>query len=436
MRLLVYTPLLTPRVEYAFRLLFESALAVEYQLITDSAAYCHAPGPRLNYSGQPVAEGEIWLPAGPLLRERGIRTIEPDVFRADGMPAFFRQPGPGAALPFDLPALAFFLASRYEEYLPFQPDALGRFPASESLAHKHGFLCLPLANQWALRLGALLEQRFPGLHIRKPAYRFRPTIDVDMAWAYRHRPLWRILLASLRGLLGGQWAAARQRLAVLAGRREDPFFTFSYLSRLHQEHQLAPAFFFLLGDYGKYDTGIRHTVPAFRALIRAVAQEAEVGIHPSFRSNHSPGQLEKEVRRLEAITGSPVRNSRQHFLMIRFPQTYDRLLQAGIRHDYTMGFADATGFRAGLATPFPWYNLEKEKTEPLTIHPFAAMDVSLRQYLSMEPAQALSHLRSLSDAVRAVGGEFCTLWHNSSFSEHHDWRGWGEVYEKIVSYAR
>jgi hypothetical protein len=438
MELLIYTTALTPRVEYAFHLLFASALKLPYAFTADPEAYRTTTQPRLNYSPMPVAEGELWLPAGPLLWEQGIKEQGVAVFEHEGLPAFFRCEGAsGAALPFDLPALAFFLASRYEEYLPFEADSLGRFPAQASLAYRHGFLQQPLINQWARRLAGLLQNRFSALDVQWPPYRFQPTYDIDMAWAYRYRPLWLMAGASLRDLLKGQWGALRERLFVLAGRQQDPFFTFNYLQQLHQEHDLSPAFFFLLGDRGPYDKNIKTTIPAFRQLLRQLAgQAAQAGLHPSFRANTQAGQLETEARRFEQITGQPLRHSRQHFLMLRFPHTYARLLSVGVHHDYSMGFADAVGFRAGLVTPFPWYRLDEERIEPLLIHPFAAMDTSLRKYMGLNPEAALAQLCALADAVRETGGDFTTLWHNSSFSVHHGWLGWQEVYEKAVSYAR
>jgi hypothetical protein len=438
MELLVYTPAATPRVRYAFSLLFDSALKARYAFTTDPAAYLAAAGPRLNYSMAPLAAQEIWLPAGPLLHEQGVEPLAISFFQHQGLPAFFRQgDAQGAALPFDLPALAFFLASRYEEYLPFAPDALGRFPAEASSAYRGGFLEQPLINQWARRLAALLSARFPELEIQFPAYRFQPSYDIDMAWAYRHRPLWLTAAASLRDLLQGQWGTSWERLLVLARQREDPFFTFDYLQQLHQQHDLSPLFFFLLGDWGAYDKNIKPTVPAFQRLLRQLAAQArQVGLHPSYRAQHQAGQLEKEAQRFTAILGQPLQHSRQHFLLLRFPHTYQRLLSIGIQHDYTMGFADAVGFRASLATPFPWYDLTAERTAPLLLHPFAAMDTTLRKYMTLPPAAAAAKLCALADSVREVGGDFITLWHNSSFSVHHGWLGWRAVYEKVVSYAR
>lgn len=436
MKLLAYVPSLSPRVQYAFRILFRSCLKASYELTANRKAYLAADGPRLNYSSAPIAEGELWLPAGPLLWEQSIRPQATEVFQHNGLPAFFRQEATGAAFPFDLPALAFFLASRYEEYLPFSADALERFPASQSLAHREGFLEQPLVNQWALQLGKALKQRFPELELDYPDYRFLPTLDIDMAWAYRHRPLWLNLAGTLRDLATARWGLAYERWACLLGNRPDPFDTFSYLRELHRSEGLSALYFFLLGDYGKYDKNLPVNNPAFRKLAARVADTRNVGLHPSYRSNYKEGQLRKEVRRLKQITGENVHRSRQHFLILRFPETYRRLLAEGIQEDYTMGYADGVGFRAGMATPFSWYDLEAEQMQALKIFPFAAMDVALRRYMALPPEQALARLEELCRQSRAVGGIFITLWHNSSFAEKHGWEGWKPIYEKILAYAR
>ena len=435
MKILVYVPSLTPRVRYAFRILFRACLKADYELTARKDYYLLAEGAKVNYSPAPVAEGEAWLPAGALLWEEGIRKQALEVFRHDGLPAFFRQEAEGASLPFDLPALAFFLASRYEEYLPFEADSLGRFPAAQSLAYRGGFLEQPLANQWAIRLGKILEQHFSGLDIRYPAYQFLPTYDVDMAWAYRNRSLWLNLAGTLRDLATARWGLAYERWACLLGKRPDPFDTFSYLKKLHRSQGLSPIFFFLLGDYSRYDKNIPVGTTAFRKLIARLADRNKVGLHPSYRSNYQEGQLHKEVRRMKKITGENVLRSRQHFLLLRLPDTYRRLVEENIREDYSMGFADAAGFRAGMATPFPWYDLEAEVMQPLKIFPFAAMDVTLRRYMALEPEEAFVCLQQLCRQSSEVGGVFITLWHNSSFAEKHGWKGWGEVYEKALSYA-
>ena len=123
MKILVYVPSVSPRVKYAFRILFRSCLKAEYTLTSRREAYLAAGGPRVNYSLAPLAEGELWLPAGPLLWEEGIGAQNIELFHLQGLPAFFQMAAEEATFPFDLPALAFYLASRYEEPLAQAPRA-------------------------------------------------------------------------------------------------------------------------------------------------------------------------------------------------------------------------------------------------------------------------------------------------------------------------
>ena len=122
-------------------------------------------------------------------------------------------------------------------------------------------------------------------------------------------------------------------------------------------------------------------------------------------------------------------------MKLRFPETYRRLLAVGIQADWTMGYADETGFRASIATPFPWFDLEKNAETPLIIHSFQAMDVTLKHYLNLSPEAATERLRTLIRTTRDVGGTFTTLWHNDNLAETEDWKGWKVVYERLLKDA-
>jgi hypothetical protein len=127
--------------------------------------------------------------------------------------------------------------------------------------------------------------------------------------------------------------------------------------------------------------------------------------------------------------------SRQHYLMLSFPHTYQQLQKLGIREDYSMGYAANSGFRAGTFTPFRFYDLTTECETTLVIHPFAVMDVTLRHYLKLTPDDALERIKQLIDKVRKVDGTFTSLWHNESLSEHGVWKGWRGIFEGMVEYA-
>ena len=176
----------------------------------------------------------------------------------------------------------------------------------------------------------------------------------------------------------------------------------------------------------------------FQNLILKIASKYEVGIHPSYRSNQDVNRLKMEINRLKEMLkpkSIALKSSRQHFLKLTLPETYRRLLDVGVTHDYTMGYADQIGFRAGVAIPFNWYDIENETVTDLIIHPFQVMDVTLQQYLKLSPNEAIEVVKPVIESIQKFGGTFTTLWHNSSLSETDEWRGWRAVYEAIIKMA-
>lgn len=432
--ILIYSQQCSPRLDYVLHVLFGQVLGWSYRHTTDLAAYCAATGPRLCYGAAPDQPFPgLRLPDAGLLYERDVRILPLLPAVQDGLPVLFACPDQTAGWSFDFFSMAFFLLSRYEEYWPFAPDAHGRFPASESVASKHGFLRLPIINLWAERLRLRLAEQYPGAVPPRPAYSFLPTYDIDVAWAYRHLPLWRQLSGLLRDIAKRDAAGLRARLSVWSGQAADPFYTFGHLDDLAAKYQLQPLYFFLLADHSRLDSNNPPTSTAMRCLVKRVASRHRVGIHPSYQSNQNTTKLRQEIDRLAKLTGAPVTRSRQHFLKLSLPHTFRHLLAEGIADDYTLGYADDIGFRAGIAAPFNWYDLLREAPTSLTLHPFAAMDVTLLKYLGHDAEEAFGHVQNMMDTLKSTGGTFVLLWHNSSFSAAHGWAGWAALHERLLA---
>lgn len=432
--MLIYSTTHSARLEYALEVLFRHLLSIEYTFTDDFLFYQSHPGPKIHYGKRRVPDDLFFLQATKLLFEQGIQPVEPAVKIVDGRPVLFPV-GPDSDCPFDLLAMCFYCLSRYEEYLEFEADRYGRFPASQSIAYRHGFLERPILNEWASYFGELLLKQWPDLNFSRPTFHFRLTFDIDMVWAYLYRPWWRLVGGGLAQLLRGNWVGLGERIQVLSGKSKDPFYIFDYLDDIQDKYALDTLYFWLLGDLSKYDQNADVRNLKFRALIQKVAERYPVGIHPSFKSNSVPGQLEKEVERLVEITGKEVKQSRQHFLMLDLPQTYRRLISLGITDDHSLGYADQVGYRAGIACPFPWYDLPKEQPTDLMIHPFAAMDVTLNFYLKLQPEQAVQQVQKMIHELKTYGGTFTLLWHNSSFASSVGWEGWPKVFEQILETA-
>lgn len=424
-----------PRLQYVAAEIFERRLACRLLCTHSREEYLQSSFPKVQYGNARLDSKGLLIPDCGLLAEQSIRKLEIDVSR-EALPGFFRHPVPDADFVFDLFSMVFYLLSRYEEYLPFTPDVHGRFSASQSMAYRNGFLNQPLADQWCRALATQLTKRYPGLQIPVPSWTFQPTFDIDMAWAYSHKGI-RGMGGLLKELMRGDWKQAEKRISVWMGREKDPYDTFSYLSQIHgQSGALAVIYFFLLGKRGPFDKNISPQSTAFRKLVRRTSEQYSCGIHPSYGSNASLQTLEKELNTMAGITGTRPYRSRQHFLKLRFPDTYRNLLQVGICEDYSMGYADDTGFRAGTAFPFSWYDLSTETATDLLIHPFQIMDVTLKNYLNLSPEAAVARCSQLLAEVKKTGGALTSLWHNSSFAPLEGWEGWEQVYEALLKMGR
>ena len=75
------------------------------------------------------------------------------------------------------------------------------------------------------------------------------------------------------------------------------------------------------------------------------------------------------MARLKIITNQEVLLSRFHFLRINLPGSYRNLSATGILEDYSMGFHDEPGFRAGIASPFLFYDVTDDTVTNVRVYP-------------------------------------------------------------------
>ena len=68
--------------------------------------------------------------------------------------------------------------------------------------------------------------------------------------------------------------------------------------------------------------------------------------------------------------------SRQHFIRFTLPDTYRQLINAGIKEEFSMGYGSVNGFRASVALPFYWFDLEKNEATSLLVYLFCFMDAN------------------------------------------------------------
>ena len=424
--LLLFSHTSSPRLQYICQFVFKEMLGADFSITIDSEAYRNYAGPRINYSQLELPGDEgFQLRNHSLLFEDNIVPQKIDCFTFNDSKAFFKTAD--GDLPFDILAAAFYLLSRYEEYLPHEKDEYGRYAHTNSLAYREGFLEQPLLDSWIRDFAVRLQQRFPSFNYQLPAFSFQPTYDIDIAYSYLHKGL-------VRNLGGFLKAPSLERIAVLLGIRKDPFDSYAAMEELHKLYRLSPVWFFLVPERnGKYDKNILPHKKAIWQLISRIAKKYKIGLHPSWQSGDQPSLLKKEKAQLEAMSGNTVSGSRQHYIRFNLPEDYRRLIAAGISDDYSMGYGSINGFRASVAASFNWYDLEKDESTALRIHPFCFMDANAFYEQRQNPEQTLNEMMNYYRVCKENGGTMITIWHNNFLGTDKAFAGWAEIYAGFIA---
>ncbi len=432
--LLVYTHKITPRLTYVFKHIFTRILHIPVSFTTKIEEFIAHDSLKFSYTKQ-ILGNELFVKCNDFLFSQGIDYMDITVTNWEDTPCFFYASAP-SAIPCDFFAASFYLMSRYEEYLPHVKDEYERFPAEESLAFQNGFLDKPIIDIWAFKFKKILQQKFPDEPLvsdkNKREFQFISTIDVDIAFSYKHKGLVRTISGIVNDLIQFNIRNIWKRFLVIFNLARDPYDTFNKLLFYQKKYAVPTIFFFLLSEYTTYDKNISFGNHKYKLLIKNVADYAKVGIHPSYFSMKNDQKLKKEKIRLEQIVNFPIIKSRHHYLRIELPETYQNLVDLEITQDYTMGYADQVGFRAGTCTPFYFYDLDFEIQTPLKVFPFAVMDGTLKDYLNYTTKKSYDTFLKLAEEVKEVNGTFITLFHNESVSGNGRWRGWNKLYENLL----
>ena len=325
-------------------------------------------------------------------------------------------------LGFDFFAMAFWFLSRYEEYQNFPADKFGRFHYHHSVfGEEHldpapwvdialyfflNSVGIPLSKYWKFDVAA--------------------TVDVDMVFRFRKKGFFR----SIGGLL--------KKPQFIIDRL---FSVFSKLDDFSPEKTIIPFFksishpglisrVFILSSKKKDDINKQVFLDnkAVKNQIKILLPHTEVGLHPSF-SDYPDTDWVEEREWLEGVLDQALTSARLHYIRLLFPDTYNVYQELKIKEDWSMGFAEHVGFRAGTSYSFRWYNPLSDKESDLLVHPFQIMDVTCKNYMGASPKSSISIGNELKEVVKLFGGTFCFIVHNESLSEKEGWMGWKRVFE-------
>lgn len=403
-KVIVYSSFESPRLSYVLNYVFRERMGCDLIHTTDLNEFEKSSLFKVNYDSK-VSEHADWhIIPHTLLKEEDIRKQQVSIQRwKHSFVIFYNQPK--GKIPFDLFSAIFYFISRYEEYLPYVKDRHQRFPASASLAGRYAFLHSPVVDEWLVHCAALLPFE---TQLQKQQASWQMTVDIDMIWQYKHKKIGRLLASAGKDLLKGKIRSIANVINSRTQKFVDPFDCFDFI-----EKQVGDSvqYFVLTAEQTPFDRNTSPQKKEFQEKIQSLHRKVNMGLHPSYFSNEQHS-IQKELSVLEEIIGKKITKSRQHFIKLQLPGTYHQLLAAGIQEDFTMGYPEVNGFRAGTSRPFFWFDLSKNKATDLLVHPFVYMDATQLFYGKADSRAQIMEVEMLAQKIQASKGVFTGIWHN------------------------
>jgi hypothetical protein len=340
----------------------------------------------------------------------------------------------------DIIASAFFLLTRYEEWIRGDMrDPHGRFPGRESLPYRADFIDRPVVDEYAALLRKWLKAIGVSLKPRATQPTTTLTHDIDLLRKFpkfRHR-----VRRLVKRLIGHDTAESLSDMVKLTlGLAKDPFDTFPVMFNLDErvgraggEGATKVVYFFLATNAtefgGNYDVRSR---PARKCIRRVLASGASIGLHAGYEASRHVEVIQQQKDTLEEVCGRPITDNRFHYLSWREIQDGHALARCGITDDYTLGYPDVAGFRLGVCRAIPLFDPINCRLFGITEHPLVVMDVTLssEMYMGLSPDEAFACCLRLLNQTRKHNGEFTTLWHNNVLSPKNGYHAM--LYSRLI----
>lgn len=334
-------------------------------------------------------------------------------------------------LRFDPLVNAFLLLSGIQEWICKDRDRYGRFPYRNSLQHKYNFAGIPVVNDYfelismaGKKSGYDVQPLSPGL------FRMEITHDIDQlngGW-----------MQDLKYYLTEDFSlmrAVKTAMDCLRNGRPPFYRGMQRLLELESKSDIKSLFFFIPeksagnADYCLSDPNVGRL---FDEIYNA---GSEAGIHPAMESYKNEAYYLAQKEQLEHALGKTVTKNRQHFLQTEAGTTWRILEKAGIRYDYTLGFAEMPGFRNSVSLPFYPFDFDLKRPSEVLCIPLYLMDSSLTAYSDRPPQEHLNEIpagiKKLKDSYMC---HFSVLFHNTAFrGTRHGWLE--ELFFRILEIA-
>ncbi len=331
----------------------------------------------------------------------------------------------------DIFASAFFMLTRWEEFLIDEKDNHGRTPDEKQFSVINNIHERAVVNEYTELLRNM--SAYIGLNlINNKTYLPKITHDID--YFSRLNSLSKTLKALfgdilIRKQIKRAFSTIKSYINIKKGREDDPYETFDFLMDLSESIGETSTFYFIPAEKGEADFKYSISDKKVLSTILGIKNRGHsIGVHGAYRSYKNVKMFNEELNRFP--TDFKIEEVRQHFLRFENPTTWQIAEDLRLKTDSTLSFINHVGFRTGTCYTYSVFNILTRKKLQLKEYSLIVMEQALRRTVSDEN-EFFKKIIELSDTVKKYKGTFVLLWHNSNFNVK-EWENYIGVYKKII----
>lgn len=420
MHLIVFSAVLTPRIKYIFNFIFKDILKAEVEFTGNSRHFLDSSHAKISYGEAPLAD-ELFFSSSHLLFSNKVEEFKMKTVQFGRYQVPF--PVENSLLPFDVFAASFFILSRYEEYL-HQKKTTEDFRANRSYQFKWKMLEHPVIDEWSLILKNIIQTRYPLFKFFEKQFTPQPTINFTVSpqipGGFINKT--KFFINTISNKENNFISAGFDRLTGLDVNIAQVLPEIdAYLASQH----IAPVYFISFPNIPDNYIGINS--------ISKIQSSRVVGLlRPCSSDQQKISNVKAGLSRLKKILPEQINLCSQQLEVLKFPICYLNLLNSAVTSDYSMGYAETPGFRAGTCTPFSWYDLQLEKVTALNVKSYCITDTALDQLNTDELKEIIGNL---VDSVKLVKGTLLSSWKLRSLSNHLKYQKLNKGFKYLLEYA-
>ncbi|WP_231490656.1 hypothetical protein [Pedobacter sp. Leaf170] len=418
MHVIVFSPKLTPRIKYIFNFIFKDILKTDVEFTGNTEYFLQNDNLKISYADKPVGK-ELFFKHSNILLSNKVEELKLKTTTFDDYKVPFSVDD--STLPFDVFAASFFIISRYEEYLHKDKSVLN-FKAEDSYQHKWKILNRPIIDEWAMLIKNVIRKNYPSFKFSEKKFKHQPTInftlkpDVPPGFFPKSKFIFSSIFNKEQKFLSSVFDE-------LTGLSVNPAEVLESFPDTQTPQK--PIYFVNFPLDSKNIFTFRNS--------KHLLENKNIGLfRPCATDKEKLASLKADLLQLKKLQQGLVNLSSQQIDDLKLPSCYLNLISAGITADYSMGYEDTPGFRAGTCTPFNWYDLQLEKVTPLLVYSYCLSD---EHFTHLDTQEAKKLVTGFIDVVKLVHGYFISNWQLRSLSQHLKYKKLKATYNDMNTYA-